>query len=146
MRERGAVKAVQVNRSENVSNMRRGNVKLSQKLYLAPGHFRIHPQLMGHGDEIFLQYLHGNHAATRPPMLSYQINCALLLRSRELVVGIDQNVGIEKAANAHMVRRSTSALMDFVAIKTPTARIALPRKPLELFNTLFRIIPARELL
>jgi hypothetical protein len=57
-------------------------------------------QVAGHDDEIFLQHLQGNNAGAHTAMFIEKLDGATLLGSVLLVVGVDEDVGIEEAAHS----------------------------------------------
>ena len=108
------MKPVKVDRCQNVGNVRRGNVELCQQFDFSAGNAGIYMQLSRDGNEIFLQHLKGYHAGPGPPVLGHKFYRSLLLGGRRLVVGIDENVGVEKATNAHESRHAGSASRESV--------------------------------
>lgn len=95
------VEAVQVDGGENVGNIGRGHVELGQQFHFASSDGRLYAQLAGYGNEIFLQHLERDDAGAGAAMFGYKFESAALFGGRGLVVGVNEDVGVEEAAGGH---------------------------------------------
>jgi len=96
---------MEIDGCENVSQIRRSNIKLSENFDLAPRDLGINTQLSCDVHEILLKHLQGNHATPRSPVFCHEIARTALFGGRRFVVGIEENVGVEKTTHAHEFRR-----------------------------------------
>ena len=95
---------VQVDSGQNVRDLGRSDIELSQQFDFAASDTRINVQFASDGDEILLKYLQGYDAGACSAVLSNQAESASLLRRCGFVVGVDKNIGIEEATGAHEFR------------------------------------------
>jgi len=98
------VEPVQVDSGQNVRDLGRSDIELSQQFDFAASDTRIDVEFASDGDEIFLKDLQRHDAGARTPVLSNQFEGASLLRRSGFVVGVDKNIGIEEATGAHEFR------------------------------------------
>lgn len=65
------MEAVEVDGGEDIANVGSDHIKFGQQLHLSPRKGRIHAQLAGHGNEIFLQHLDRYHSCSPAPVLCH---------------------------------------------------------------------------
>ncbi len=95
------MQTVQVDGGEDVGNIGSGDVELGEQFDFAAGDGRLHTQLARNGDEIFLQDLERDDAGSGAAVLGYKGECAALLAGRGLIVGVNEDVGVEEATDGH---------------------------------------------
>jgi hypothetical protein len=98
------VQPMQVDSGQNVRDLGRSNIELSQQFDFAASDTGIDVEFASDGDEILLKDLQRHDAGARTPVLSNQFEGASLLRRSGFVVGVDKNIGIEEATGAHEFR------------------------------------------
>ena len=92
---------VQVDRRKNIREFGDGDVKLRQQFDLAAGNGRIDAQISRDGNKVLLQYLQRYNSSPRAPVFGHQVERFPLLGRRSLVIGVDEDVGVEKATSGH---------------------------------------------
>lgn len=106
--KRKPVKAMQVDRGENVGDFGSGHVELGEQFNFAAGNARVHTQFPRERHEIFLKHLQRHNSGSPAPVLRYQIEGPLLLRRIRLVIRVNQDVGIEEATSRHCLAGNES--------------------------------------
>ena len=102
--ERNAVKAVQVDGRENVGDFWRCDVELGDQFDFPTGDARVKVQFAGDRDEILLEHLQGHNSGPGAAMFCDEIEGASLFGGSGLVVGVDEDVGVEETTIAHASR------------------------------------------
>ena len=95
---------MQIDCRENVGNLGYSDVKLGEEFDFATRDLGIELELSCHSDEIFLENLQRNDSCSVPPMLVHEIAGAALFGGRVVIIGVNQNVCVEKATSAHEFR------------------------------------------
>ena len=99
------VKPVQINGGKDVRNFGGSDIELGQQFDFAPRNAGIHAQFPRDCNEILLQHLQRHHTRSGAAVFGNKLDRSPLFRRGRLVVGVDENVGIEKATSAHESRR-----------------------------------------
>lgn len=100
-----SVQPVKVDGGKNVSQFWRGDIKLRQNFDLAPCDVGIDTQLSCNVEKVLLKHLQGNNATPSSPVFCYEVTRTTLFRRCRLIVGIEEDVSVEKTTNAHEPRR-----------------------------------------
>jgi len=103
--EREPVQTMQVDGGQNISCIRNDHMEVCEQPDLALCDRGIKLQFARNGNEVLLQDLNGNHPGPCTAMFCKQVEGAAVLSRSRGVIRIDQNVRIQKATNAHGVRR-----------------------------------------
>jgi hypothetical protein len=103
--KRKPVQPMEIDGCENIRNVWRGDIKLCQNFDLAARDMAIDAQLSCDAREILLKHLQGNNAAPGSPVFCHQIAGTTLFGWCRFVVGVEEDIGVEKTTNAHEPRR-----------------------------------------
>ena len=99
------MEAVEIDGGEYVVEVWGDNVEFGQQFNFPASDFGVYVEFAGDGDEIFLKYLQRQDAGSRSPVLDNKFDSSTLLRRRSLVVGVNEDIGVEKTTIAHESRR-----------------------------------------
>lgn len=98
------VKTVEIDGSKYVAYSEYSDIEIGKQLNFPTRNASIHAELACRRDEILLKNLQRHHAGSSAAMFCHQVESTALLRRGCLVVGIDQDVGVEETTNAHEAR------------------------------------------
>jgi hypothetical protein len=98
------MKAMKIDRRENVANVGRDDIELRDQFDFAAGSPRVDPQLARSHNKIFLKHLQRNHTASLAALLGKKLRRDFLLSGVGVIVNVDENVRIEKTTSAHEFR------------------------------------------
>jgi hypothetical protein len=99
--EGNLLQPMQVDRCKNIGHVRCDNVELSQQLHLAARDAWIEAELSRDGNEVFLEHLQGNNTTSAATLLCDEFDGTALFGGGSFIIGINQNVGVEEATDAH---------------------------------------------
>ena len=118
--ERNPAQAVQLNGGDHIVFVESHDVAAGQNFYLPLRNLGVYTELSGGRREIFLHHLQGHYRRIPPMVISNDRNGARLLLRTGVIVGVDQNIGIEEGQTFHR-RSCNSSRSNFQPFELPCA-------------------------